>query len=758
MPTRELGVKLSADATQFKRGMGSATALLGRFRGALGAASAGLVAFAGVKGLAGATQAFARFDQKMTESQAIMGDLTNTQMANMQQAAIDVSTVTDKSASEAAESFFFLASAGLDAEQSISALPQVAQFAQAGMFDMATATDLATDAQSALGLTSENTAENLENLTRVTDVFVRANQLANASVEQFSEAMTNKLGARLRRLNKDIEEGTAALAALADQGVKGRRAGRGLNIVLRDLSAQAVRSQGAFEDMGVEVFDTQGNMRNLADIVADFEAVLEGASDQQKAMAFETLGLNRRAQDYLGTLLGLSDELREYEDQLRSSGGATEEVANKQLQTLNKQVALLGSEVQAAKIEVGELIAPGVTQDVKALRIALGLAREEISKTGEAAEEAEQKSSGFFGRLQEIDMSTPLTQWALLRSVWEEGRDRLIEMNEEMERNQRIREGVTRGGLTGGGFGPPGMLPEDVDTGADQQGVSARQREIQRQQKVTAQVAADIQRARTQRLEEELGLFSRRIQAKREELRVAVEQEASERERVRLARELLQLRQQAAQATQPQAVGLGGEAVEGARARQVEVPSLPSDREKATEVEGPEQPDLDDDMNELAISLKDVQGVVQTLAPAIATLTNESRSAASKILTLASSIVQMLSKIGAVAPGPAGAVGAVFSTFAGLFQHGGQIPTGQVGIVGEGGMPEVVEGPARVTPMREVVREGGGGGGADAIAALLENLRPVSRYHVARDIDQQRLRSAEDMVARQTGRKPPRGR
>ncbi len=62
--------------------------------------------------------------------------------------------------------------------------------------------------QSALGLTVDNAEENLGNLTRVTDVLVKANTLANATVQQFSEALTNKAGAALRILNKDVEEGT----------------------------------------------------------------------------------------------------------------------------------------------------------------------------------------------------------------------------------------------------------------------------------------------------------------------------------------------------------------------------------------------------------------------------------------------------------------------------------------------------------------------------------------------------------------------
>ncbi|MFW6202558.1 MAG: phage tail tape measure protein, partial [Gemmatimonadota bacterium] len=105
---------------------------------------------------AAAVKSFADFDDAMTQSLAIMGDVSDAMRQDMAEAARAVARTTTTSATDAAESYFFLASAGLDASQSVAALPQVARFAQAGMFDMSRATDLATDAQSALGLASED--------------------------------------------------------------------------------------------------------------------------------------------------------------------------------------------------------------------------------------------------------------------------------------------------------------------------------------------------------------------------------------------------------------------------------------------------------------------------------------------------------------------------------------------------------------------------------------------------------------------------
>ena len=300
------------------------------------------IAFAGglAVGITKATREFIEFEDALNQSLAIM-NTTVAQQEKMTQAARDVATSTRISATESAESFFFLASAGLDAEQSIAALPQVAKFAQAGMFDMSLATDLATDAQSALGLTVNDESQNLENLTRVTDVLVKANTLANASVQQFSEALTTKAGAALKVVNKDIEEGVAVLAAFADRGVKGAEAGDKLNQVLRDIPRATAKNSEEFAKLGLSMFDTEGNMKNVADIIEELDRVLGPMSDEMKAATLDQLGLNRGVADAVKILSGAGNQIREYEAALRNAGGATQEVADKQIDSLQGQADIL---------------------------------------------------------------------------------------------------------------------------------------------------------------------------------------------------------------------------------------------------------------------------------------------------------------------------------------------------------------------------------------------------------------------------------
>ncbi|KKM75615.1 hypothetical protein LCGC14_1388460, partial [marine sediment metagenome] len=271
------------------------------------------------------------------------------------------------SSKEAAESYFFLASAGLDAAQSIKALPAVAEFAMAGNFDMARATDLLTDAQSALGLSSKDATENLRKMSAISDVLVKANTLANASVEQFSESLTNKAGAALRLLNKDMAEGVAVLAAFADQGVKGTEAGEKLNVVLRDLQVANIKGREQWERLGVSVFDSDGKMRNIADIVGGLTGALSGMSDEQKRTTLSQLQFQDRSISAIMTLLGLSDKIRDYEGELRKAGGTTKEVADLQRKSFAFAMSQVKERVTQAAIALGASLVPVLLDLAKAL-------------------------------------------------------------------------------------------------------------------------------------------------------------------------------------------------------------------------------------------------------------------------------------------------------------------------------------------------------------------------------------------------------
>lgn len=306
-------------------------------------------------------KAFTDFNSEMTKSTSIMGDLSEEVKSNMAETAKAISDDAIQQPHQLAEGYFFLASAGLSAQESMNALPKVTDFATAGQFDLATATDLLTDAQSALGLSTGNAEQKLNNMVRVSDVLVKANTLANASVEQFSTALTSKAGASLKTYNKTVEEGTAVLAAYADQGTKAELAGNSLDRVLRLLAKSAEKNKEAHKRLGFEVYDeATGSMRNMADIIENLENVTAGMSDEMRNATLSQLGFEARVQQAITPLIGLSDKIRDYQRQLEMAGGKTEEVSERQLKSLSAQLQIAWGRVKLIAQEFGSALAPAI--------------------------------------------------------------------------------------------------------------------------------------------------------------------------------------------------------------------------------------------------------------------------------------------------------------------------------------------------------------------------------------------------------------
>lgn len=304
------------------------------------------------------TKAFGDFDQAMTESLSILGDVSDEMRVRMEDTARTISMSTMTSADELARSYYYLASAGMSAEQSLASLDVVNNFAIAGTFSMTQATDLLSDALNALGMASQDAEKHKENLIRLSDVLVKTNNIANGSVQDFSEALTNMAAPALRALNKDVEEGAAVLAAFADQGVKGLKAGQALAIVLRGLQAAQKSQPEAWKEMGFSLYDAEGRMKSLADIIEFLEKKFMSLTDQQKPLTASMLGFQDRSFGYIQSLLGMSSKIKEYEKNLRDASGETKQLTDRVLKSFNAQMLILGNSIKDVARRIGEFFAP----------------------------------------------------------------------------------------------------------------------------------------------------------------------------------------------------------------------------------------------------------------------------------------------------------------------------------------------------------------------------------------------------------------
>lgn len=335
----DMVARLRLDSSGFTRGSRNAQREMGRFRKSAGSAlvpltkmgsilGVGFGAAAFVGGIRRAAMASNQFQGSMNRSLAIMSGVTAEMREEMADAAHVMAAETQFSSDQVAKSYFYLASAGMDAKESVAELGTVTKFAQAGNFDLALATDLATDSASALG-------KEMDELSDVTNVLVGANTLANASVQQFAEAITNQAGAKMRQYNIPMEEGVAALAAFADQGIKGKDAGTKLGIVIRDLTSKAITNRDAFEDLNVSVFK-QGEWAGIANIVGELEDALGGLTSEGQKAALMQLGFTAKNIAATQALLGYSDEIRNWTGELEGMGNVVDRIANESLTDFDK--------------------------------------------------------------------------------------------------------------------------------------------------------------------------------------------------------------------------------------------------------------------------------------------------------------------------------------------------------------------------------------------------------------------------------------
>lgn len=338
-------------------------------RMAMSAGKGGL-ALAGVGSVtAGAFSAITNtvgFDRAMARSLAIQ-DVTADTQKRMREEARKTSAATQFSATEAAEAYYFLASAGLSAEEQLDSMSTVAKFAQAGNFDLARATDLVTDAQSALGLSSGTAGQKLQNMTKVAGTLIQANTIANASVEQFSESLTNQAAVMGTQYGESIAEILAVMSVFADKGfAKGAEAGTKYGMVLRDLTSKAITSSDALKQAGIEIFSTEGKFLGVRNAVEQLTNKLGGLDDRAKKTALQELGFTDKSQAGLSALIGTTEQLNVSVNKLgmswQDAGIILDSVADKSITKFDKQLSKLNAQWERFSANtVGPAVEFGVT-------------------------------------------------------------------------------------------------------------------------------------------------------------------------------------------------------------------------------------------------------------------------------------------------------------------------------------------------------------------------------------------------------------
>lgn len=296
------------------------------------------------------------FNSSMAKVGALSG-ATGEELQKLRDKAKEMGATTMYSATEAADALGYMALAGWDANESTAALPGVLNLAAASGMDLAQASDLCTDYMSAFGMEAGEAS-------RMADVLAKAQATSNTTTEMLGDAFKN-CAVNANAFGLDVEQTTALLGKLADQGLKGSEAGTALNAMFRDMIQKAENGAIAIGNTKVAVTDANGNFKDMAEIVRDVQKATDGMSESERMAALMTT-FTADSIKAMGILTNTgADAIDDFTDSLYNANGAAEEMADKMNDTLKGDLDELSSALEAAAITIGEKLEPALRNIVQ---------------------------------------------------------------------------------------------------------------------------------------------------------------------------------------------------------------------------------------------------------------------------------------------------------------------------------------------------------------------------------------------------------
>ncbi len=344
-----LRVDLSMSSAAFLRAAGEAERALAHMNKRMAAVSANLRAAGARLGLAVSTpiiggfaavvRSSGDFEQAMNRVSALSG-ATGAEFAQLKSVAQELGATTKFSASEAADAMGFLAMAGFKTNEIIGAMPSTLQLAAASGADLATSADIVSNILTGFG-------KKVEDLAEVNDVLVKAMTSSNTDLRMLGDAM-KYVGPVASSAKLRFNEVTAALGMLGNAGIQGEMGGTALRGAITRLLAPTSAVVDVINDLGLDLYKSNGQLKDLADIVRE----LEPHADNTGAM-MELFG--QRAGPAMAALVAQgADELERFEAQLDAAGGTAARIAETQMQGFNGAMTSLKSALEGLAIAIGE--------------------------------------------------------------------------------------------------------------------------------------------------------------------------------------------------------------------------------------------------------------------------------------------------------------------------------------------------------------------------------------------------------------------
>ena len=332
------------------KGIGSvAKAGIGLTTTVLKGATAGLTALGGA-----AIKVGSDFEAGMSQVQAISG-ASGEDLEKLKNKAKEMGATTKFSATESAEALNYMAMAGWKTEDMLGGLEGVMNLAAASGEDLATASDIVTDAMTALGMQASEAGH-------FSDVLAAAASNANTSVGGMGETF-KYAGAMAGTLGYSVEDVALATGLMANAGIKGTMAGTSLNSIMTRLSTNTNGARDAIEELGVAFFNEDGSARSLTDVMMELREATADMTTEQKANFANTVA-GMEAQKGLSAILNATeDDYNKLSAAIQNADGCALEMAETMQDNLQGQLTILQSGLEGLGISLYETF-QGTAKDV----------------------------------------------------------------------------------------------------------------------------------------------------------------------------------------------------------------------------------------------------------------------------------------------------------------------------------------------------------------------------------------------------------
>lgn len=305
---------------------------------------------------AGALKVGMDFEAGMSQVQAISG-ATGEDLEKMTDMAKEMGAETRFSATEAASGMEFLAMSGMNTNEILETMPGLLDLAASSGMDLGRAADIATNVLSGFAYEADQAG-------RVSDVFAKGASTANTNVEQLGSAM-EVVAPIAKMVDLEIEGLTASVGKMSDAGIQGEKAGRMLRQGILRLADPTGKAADLIEELGINVFDADGNMKEMDSVVGELNKGLDGMDSQAQAAALSTIFGSESTAGWSALLEVGQDELKKYTTELQNSEGAASEMAEVMQDNAKGAMIEFKSSLEGAGIALSEHMIPAVTNIIE---------------------------------------------------------------------------------------------------------------------------------------------------------------------------------------------------------------------------------------------------------------------------------------------------------------------------------------------------------------------------------------------------------